>query len=105
MSILSKSTAELDTAVMVFRESSSVFSPSPYSPSDPIPSYNNAGEQTTFSNWEKSVDLPATSPGAVNNLNEILENGDVFEKAVHILSIFTYLFIYYLWKRATFYFY
>lgn len=94
INFLSKSTAELDTALELHREMPFFSGQSAYSSSDPVPSYIGNVDYT-ISNDIKSVNVPAKSVAEVNDLNEILENEDTFKRAVRNNEFTLFLFMQY----------
>lgn len=81
LNILSKTTAELDTAISFHRESPLISSQLLYSSNDPVPSYVGDADHT-FSDEMISVTVPTKNVAEVDDLNKILENVDAFNKTV-----------------------
>lgn len=81
INILSKATAQLDTAIELHREMPFASYQTAYSSDDPVPSYIGDVEYT-ISDEEKSVNVPVKSEDDVNKLNEILKNQDAAKKTV-----------------------
>lgn len=88
INVLSKATAELDTALELYREIPFISLQSAYSPSDPVPSYMGDADYT-ISDDRISVNVPAKSEAEVNDLNEILKNDNAFKRAVRNNDMYT----------------